>query len=343
MAVDSGRRPAMQSKVDFFLGFFKSEGTKCAWDSCTRELVCAISKLFSRSWTRFELGLGNSWMSMKFLVTVLSMTLVAWIFANNSLINSPSRKNAGFVKLPAIVVIPAIVLTVIIFALIGRPDVTNRTHLSSGEAVNNAVSATPASPNNNIGSVASLVGGLEERLKLDPGNGKDWLLLAKSYDHLGRRADALDAYQNATGLGVIDAALEAKIRGTDGQNTDPTSVRIRGSVSLSPDAAASVQPSDTVFVIAHDAAGSPMPLAVLKRMVSDLPFDFELSDKNSMVVGRGISSVENVVVEAKLSATGDALSTNASIIARSEAFNPVDARQVTLILVDVDASVATSN
>jgi hypothetical protein len=62
-----------------------------------------------------------------------------------------------------------------------------------------------------------------------------------------------------------------------------------------------------------------------------------------MVDGRGISSVEKVIVEAKVSATGDALSTNAGIVARSEAFNPVDSRQVTLMLAVADASGAATN
>lgn len=58
-----------------------------------------------------------------------------------------------------------------------------------------------------VGSVASMVEGLAARLAENPNNGASWLLLAKSYKHLGQIPDAIAAYSNAAALGNTDTDL----------------------------------------------------------------------------------------------------------------------------------------
>ena len=58
-----------------------------------------------------------------------------------------------------------------------------------------------------IASVTELLSGLEARLAEDPDDGKGWLLLAKSYEHLRRIDDAISAYEKASALGVTDEQL----------------------------------------------------------------------------------------------------------------------------------------
>ena len=60
-------------------------------------------------------------------------------------------------------------------------------------------------------SVGDLIGGLGRRLEEDPNDGKGWLLLAKSHDHLGNTAAAWSSYARAKELGTSDDALEAKL------------------------------------------------------------------------------------------------------------------------------------
>lgn len=60
---------------------------------------------------------------------------------------------------------------------------------------------------NKLASVTSLLGGLEVRLAENPDDGKGWLLLAKSYEHLERNEDAIAAYERAAALGVTDEQL----------------------------------------------------------------------------------------------------------------------------------------
>lgn len=89
-------------------------------------------------------------------------------------------------------------------------------------AANQAQPATtPTSGSSDgVASVASLVGGLEARLREQPDDGKGWLLLAKSYQHLGRLDDAREAYRKADALGQGDPTVAAQLFGLDGDTTD---------------------------------------------------------------------------------------------------------------------------
>ena len=75
-----------------------------------------------------------------------------------------------------------------------------------------------------------------------------------------------------------------------------------------------------------------MPLAVLRRSAAELPFDFVLSDENSMVQGGGISSASTVTISARLSKTGDALNTAMELGAISTAIDPQDTGELALVI-----------
>ena len=79
------------------------------------------------------------------------------------------------------------------------------TTMSTGSAAGAADGKVP--------SVATMVVGLEERLAEQPDDGKGWLLLAKSYQFLGREEDARNAYRKADALGTADPLLAAQLYG----------------------------------------------------------------------------------------------------------------------------------
>jgi cytochrome c-type biogenesis protein CcmH/NrfG len=54
-----------------------------------------------------------------------------------------------------------------------------------------------------------MVEGLAKRLESNPEDGASWLLLAKSYKHLGLVPDAIAAYSRAAALGKTDTDLAA--------------------------------------------------------------------------------------------------------------------------------------
>ena len=86
----------------------------------------------------------------------------------------------------------------------------------------------------------------------------------------------------------------------------PASV-ISGTVSLSPSLAAKVKPDDTLFIFARAAEGPRMPLAILKHKASELPIAFKLDDSMAMSEDLKLSKFANVVVSARVSASGNAM------------------------------------
>ncbi len=75
---------------------------------------------------------------------------------------------------------------------------------------------------------------------------------------------------------------------------------------MAPALMAKAQPGDTVFIFARPADGARMPLALLRRQVKDLPMNFELDDTLAMSPQAKLSSVQRVIVSARVSRSGQA-------------------------------------
>ena len=111
----------------------------------------------------------------------------------------------------------AITITMLVVALslyfvVDPSDQSDVTALHSTSQASSTTSTMP-SGNTQLAPVESMLSGLEQRLQQQPDDGKGWLLLAKSYRHLGRMDDARDAYKNAEALGNGDATVAAQLYG----------------------------------------------------------------------------------------------------------------------------------
>jgi cytochrome c-type biogenesis protein CcmH len=87
---------------------------------------------------------------------------------------------------------------------------------------------------------------------------------------------------------------------------DAVAKGVTGTVRLSPKLAEKVSPGDTVYIFARAAEGPPMPLAVLRKQVRDLPVKFSLDDGMAMAPGMKLSGFPRVIVGARISKSGNA-------------------------------------
>ncbi len=184
------------------------------------------------------------------------------------------------------------------------------THNPANSARTAAPRAAPVAPaSTGSPSVGSLLNGLEKRLKRNPADPGGWLLLAKSYHHLGRPDKAVDAYRQAVMLGAQDKLLAGQLDWRAGvvaaQPTDSLP-SVVGTVRLDPALAHLIEPKDTVFVLAKAVDGPPMPLAVMRAQASDMPLDFALHDGLAMLATHRLSDFQRVTVMARISKSGDA-------------------------------------
>lgn len=77
-------------------------------------------------------------------------------------------------------------------------------------------------------------------------------------------------------------------------------------VSLAAELQGKVLPGDSVFIFAKASAGPPMPLAVKRLTVADLPAEVSLSDSDAMLPQLKLSNFPQVQLQARISRAGDA-------------------------------------
>ena len=82
---------------------------------------------------------------------------------------------------------------------------------------------------------------------------------------------------------------------------------VTGSVDVASALKGQLSPTDTVFIIARPEDGSRVPLAVIKIKASELPYAFTLDDSQAIMGDKHISSETKVLVEARVSKTGNVM------------------------------------
>lgn len=88
---------------------------------------------------------------------------------------------------------------------------------------------------------------------------------------------------------------------------DASGASLSVSASLSDAAAADVNDTDSVFIFARATAGPPMPLAVVRLTVADLPATVTLDDTQAMIPNMTLSTFPSVTVGVRVSPSGNAI------------------------------------
>jgi cytochrome c-type biogenesis protein CcmH len=88
-------------------------------------------------------------------------------------------------------------------------------------------------------------------------------------------------------------------------------------VRLAPELAERVPADATVFVLARAVDGPKAPLAVVRQPAAQLPLAVRLDESMAMVAGSTLKEFPQVVIEARVSLSGDAASRSGDLIGRS--------------------------
>ena len=160
---------------------------------------------------------------------------------------------------------------------------------------------------------------LVRALEIDPANLKALALAGTAAFDRGDFAVAASFWQRMLPLVPADSEDASTIRENVAQAQARAGIapapaapkaapraKLAGTVSLSPGLKARAAPDDVVFIFARASEGPPMPLAVLRKRVRDLPASFALDDSMAMAPSLRLSAFPRLVVGARVSKSGSA-------------------------------------
>ena len=156
----------------------------------------------------------------------------------------------------------------------------------------------------------------DEALKADPNEGTSLGLLGIAAFEGQRYAEAVGYWQRLQAqLPQSDPSREALQSGIDrarermgdapaAPTTSKAAAALKVRVEVAPALAARLLPGDSVFVFARAVSGPPIPLAVKRLTVADLPASVELSDADAMQPALKLSAFPEVQLVARVSRSG---------------------------------------
>jgi cytochrome c-type biogenesis protein CcmH len=119
------------------------------------------------------------------------------------------------------------------------------------------------------------------------------------------------------------------------QQPQAADVAINIQVSLAPELQKSVNAGDTVFVYAQALSGVKMPLAIVRKQVTDLPLTVTLTDAMAMMPTMKLSNFTQVKLLARVSKSGNAMSQSGDLIGVIDSAALTDKSSHQLIIRDV--------
>ena len=255
----------------------------------------------------------------------------------------------------------------LIYRTLGHPASLDPTAPTELPRHLDSVAGSPAggAPTGKAQSMESAAAGLEARLARDGGSAADWNLLAKSYEFLGRAVDAQRAREHVAAAGgqsasvtsaaggpalpktnialVWESAADADIQEATRLAAAPLSqppsdtvtaeaVEIDGTVTIEPRLVGRVERDATLFIYAKAVDAPGPPLAVMRTTANTWPVTFRLDDSMAMVPSRKLSQFDKVVIEARISRTGQAAPAPGDLYVTSDVLRPKAGKKLALVI-----------
>ncbi len=205
----------------------------------------------------------------------------------------------------------------------------------------------------NEGSLTGAAGSaIDSALALDPGNTKALWLKASQAHEQRHFADALSWWKrlrsalpaDSPDARIIDgniaedtslaglAPVSASAAGAAAPVAAASAAEVSGTVSIDSRLADRVQRDATLFIYAKAADSPGPPLAVLRTTAAAWPVSFHLDDSMAMIPSRRLSQFDKVVVEARISRSGQATPSSGDLFVTSPVLHPAAGKKLALVI-----------
>jgi cytochrome c-type biogenesis protein CcmH len=203
------------------------------------------------------------------------------------------------------------------------------------------------------GSLTGAAGSaIDSALALDPSNTKALWLKASQAHEQRHFADALSWWKRLRSALPADSPDARIIDGNIAEDTSlaglapastsaagaaapvaaASAAEVSGTVSIDSRLADRVQRDATLFIYAKAADSPGPPLAVLRTTAAAWPVSFHLDDSMAMIPSRRLSQFDKVVVEARISRSGQATPSSGDLFVTSPVLHPAAGKKLALVI-----------
>ncbi len=160
---------------------------------------------------------------------------------------------------------------------------------------------------------------LEQVMRAQPDNPKPYMTMGMAMFQSGNINGAIQVWErylardntDPRAVQLLQRSIEVarnqlqKNVADSGEKADGPQVEV--TVTVSDSVRSQLSDTDTLFVYAKAQSGPPMPLAVVRQPVGSWPVTVTLNDANAMTPAMTLSKFKDVVIQARVSASGNAI------------------------------------